>query len=105
IVNEVPELRVVLLLLGDNSKYRGTTFADGKFAKLGKNIRFFNAFLRAHGFDVADDFIHHVAVVILKGKVVPYRETSTDIECGKCRAYFLELCENLQCFLELPPIV
>ena len=105
VVNQIPELRIILLFLLQYGKDGSTAFTHCIFSKFGVDIRVINAFLMSRMFDVDDDFINLVFVIMIKGKIITNRKSTTDINGIERRANLLEFCKDLQCLLEFSPII
>ena len=94
-----------MLFLAQNTVEGRARFAHCVAAKLGEDVRLFDALCLTNLLDLRDDFLGHVLVVVGVGQAVFDGESAPDVQGVKGRANLLELDVHAHRLIELVPVV
>src|SRR5690606_15905397 len=89
-IYHIPFFPVVLLFLLQHFVYRSTTFAYSKTTEFRKNIWYINLGIITGNFDLVDDFIYHIFVIIVECQRIFNRKTAADIQAVERRTFFFK---------------
>ena len=94
-----------MLFLAQNTVEGRARFAHRVAAKLGEDVRLFDALCLTNLLDLRDDFLGHVLVVVGVGQAVLDGESAPDVQGVKGRANLLKLDVHAHRLIELIPVV
>lgn len=96
---------VVLLFLVDDRVERSTALAHGKGSELGEDVGLFDVVALADVFDLGDDLLGQVLVIVVEVERVLYGECAADVEAVQFRTDLLQLAVEIHALRKFIPIV